>query len=215
MLGMIVATLLLFTGMLAQQSVNSPYADDAVWNGIGSVPQQCGAASWFTLFPDENVAHSGCIVSAMRALGASESAVRFFEATGQFLLSFDERGPIDFGHAASPLVNMGRGEDVLLNAAPSAILMSQAVNTTDDTWKGDPSYAGIQTSAPNAFPWVEYGGPEAERVLPDGSVEITASFDMRECRACASVGSMRLLFRFDPRGVLAATELLPPGPPLS
>jgi hypothetical protein len=149
----------------------------------------------------------------MRQLGASESAVRFFEMTNQFLNTFDARGAIDFGLASAPWLNMGRGEGVLLNGSPSAILMSRALNPRDESWKSQPGYADLVKQYPNASVWVEYGGPVSERQGDDGRLVISSAFDMRECRACANVGLFRVDFVFDPRGFIAATRLLPPGPP--
>src|SRR5262245_54858738 len=78
---------------LAQGWPPSVYADDTMWdwyNHADTLPPMCGASSWFDLRPQESVADAGCIEAAMRQLGASESAVRFFDATTQFLNKFDE-----------------------------------------------------------------------------------------------------------------------------
>jgi hypothetical protein len=110
---------------------------------------------------------------------------------------------------------MGRGEAVLLNGAPPAILLSRALDLREDneSWKSAPGYAALLQQYPDAFPWVEYGGPLAEHQADDGSILIAADFDMRECRACPNVASFRVEFRFDPRGFLSGKTVLPPGPP--
>jgi hypothetical protein len=192
------------------------YSADTVWdwyNHADDLPALCGAASWFELDPDERVADAGCVQDAMRQLGASESAVRFFDATTQFLNRFDERGAIDFGHASSPWLNMGRGDAVLLNGLPSAILMSRTTSPRDDGWKSVPGYADVLRRYPQAFPWVEYGGPLAEQSSDDGRVMVALALDMRECRACANVATFRAELHFAPSGFITAIQPLPPGPP--
>jgi hypothetical protein len=190
------------------------YSAETVWDWnshFDELPPLCGVNSWFELRPEDRVADRGCIQAAMRRLGASESAVRFYETTTQFLSTFEEQGAIDFGRASSPFLNMGRGEAVLLNGAPSAILMSVALRL-DDSWKSLPGYAELVQRYPNAFPWVEYGGPTSARPTDDGGVIIGTAVDMRECRACANVATFRVDFQFDPRGFIASTNILAPGP---
>jgi hypothetical protein len=199
----------------AQSWPPSMYSTDSVWDWSSHANELlplCGASSWFDLRPDTSVADQGCIESAMRQLGASESAVQFFDTTSQFLLSVDKRGAIDFGRASSPWVNMGRGEAVLLNAAPSAILMSRAVNPTDDSWKSMSGYASLLQRNPNASPWTEYGGPVTEVQSDDGGVTIDVGFDMRECRACPNLATFREELVFNPAGFIIATNVLPPAP---
>ena len=193
------------------------YSQDSVWDWQGhsdDVAAMCGVGSWFELHPDQSIRDEGCVVSAMRALGASDSAVRFFETTGQFLQEFDKRGPIvDFGRASTPWLNMGRGEAVLLNGAPSAILISKAFSGRQEEWAGVPGYAELLQRHPNVFPWIEYGGPASTTTATDGAQLITAVFDMRECRACASLATMPVIFAFDTSGVLVSEEVQAPGAP--
>jgi hypothetical protein len=132
----IALTALLPSVVTAQDTPSDGYSADTVWdwyNHVDDLPPLCGVSSWFELRPEDCVADAGCVEAAMRKLGASESAVRFFEMSTQFLNAFDERGQIDFGHASSPWLNMGRGEAVLLNGAPSAILMSRVLSPNDDS----------------------------------------------------------------------------------
>jgi hypothetical protein len=214
----IALTALLPSKALAQTVRTDAYSSDTVWDWSShfeDLPPLCGVTSWFELRPDDRVSDVGCIEAAMRQLGASESAVRFFETTSQFLNTFDERGAIDFGHASSPWFNMGRGESVLLNGAPSAILMSRALNLGDDSWKSQPGYAELVQRYPNAFPWVEYGGPQSERASDDGGAVVAISFDMRECRACANLATFRVELHFDPNGFISSLNTLPPNPPRS
>lgn len=214
----ILAALLLVAGTARAQEGAAAriYTEDAIWQWsphADEIAAACGVNSWFELRPDQQVSDEGCVVAAMRAGGASESAVRFFETTGNFLSSYDEHGPVDFGLASSPWVNMGRGEAVLLNGAPSAILMSKAFDGRKESWAGAPGYAELLSRSPNAFPWLEYGGPTSTQTGDDGVQSITAVFDMRECRACANVATMPIVLRFDARGVLVGVDVLPPGPP--
>jgi hypothetical protein len=214
----VVLTALLPSDALARDAPPEIYSSDTVWDWYShfeDLPPLCGVSSWFELNPEDRVADAGCVEAAMRQLGASESAVRFFEMTTQFLNTFDKRGQIDVGHASSPWLNMGRGEAVLLNGAPSAILMSRALSARDERWKQLPGYADLLKRYPNAFPWVEYGGPVSERRSAEGGAIVITAFDMRECRACANVATFRAEFRFDPSGFITGMDVLPPGPPRS
>jgi hypothetical protein len=200
---------------VTQSQPPTVYSADSIWDWSShadDLPALCGAGNWFDLRPESSVADQGCIESAMRQLGASESAIQFFDSTMQFLMSFDKRGPIDFGLAASPWVNMGRGEAVLLNGQPSAIPMSRTLSPTDDSWKSDPGYANLLQRFPNAFPWAEYGGPTSERQTDTGSTSIELRFDMRECRACPNLATFREELVFSPAGFITTTNVLPPAP---
>ena len=218
-LRLITCSLLLLPARVSAQDNGSSgtYSQDAVWDfqsHADDVAAMCGVGSWLDLHPERSIADKGCVVAGMRSLGASDSAVRFYEATGDFLEAFDARGPIiDFGRAASPWVNMGRGEAVLLNGAPSAILISQAFNGRQDQWAGATGYPDLLQQHPNVSPWLEYGGPASTTTANDGSQLITAIFDMRECRACPNLATMPVLLQFDAHGVLARVDVQPPGPP--
>jgi hypothetical protein len=207
--GLLLLLGLLLTPQTAAAATDS-FSSETVWDWYNhgeEVPALCGVSTWFELDPDEHVADAGCIEAAMRQVGASESAVQFFELTSQFLYSFDERGTIDFGFASSPWLNMGRGEAVLLNGLPSTMLMSQLV---DDSWKTNPAYSGVLAKSPMAFPWVEYGGPRLERSGDAGEATVEATFEMRECRACATVANLRVAWQFDPSGYVTRRMVLPP-----
>jgi hypothetical protein len=214
----VVLIALLPSGVLARDAAPQVYSADTVWDWhshFDELPPLCGVSSWFELNPEDRIADAGCVEAAMRQLGASESAVRFFEMTTQFLNSYEKRGQVDVGHASSPWINMGRGEAVLLNGAPSAILMSRALGARDQSWKLLPGYAELLLRYPNAFPWVEYGGPVSEPQSEDGGAIVVTAFDMRECRACANVATFRAELRFDPSGFITSMNALPPGPPRS
>lgn len=189
------------------------YSEDTVWDYAShaeDVANACGVASWFLLRPENSIRDRGCVIAAMRQFGASDSAVRFFETTGQFLGEFDERGLIDFGHASVPWINMGRGEAVILNAAPSVILMSQVVDPREEAWSGVPGYDDLLQDFPQLSPWVEYGGPISLQSAPDGSYRVLAAFSMREYRAGPNVASMPIVFTFSANGVLLGQEVLSP-----
>jgi hypothetical protein len=189
------------------------YSEDTVWDYAShaeDVARSCGVASWFLLQPEDSIRDQGCIIAAMRQLGASESAVRFLVSTGQFLAEFDERGAIDFGHASVPWINMGRGEAVILNAVPSAILMSRVLDPRPDAWSGVPGYAELLQDFPQLSPWVEYGGPISLQQTPDGGYKVLAAFSMREFRAGPNVASMPIVFTFSGSGVLTGQEVMSP-----
>jgi hypothetical protein len=215
-LGILVAQLALIGSLAFQPTDTGPYSAESIWDWsqhFTALPEKCPTAAWFDMKPGERVADAGCVIAAMREWGASESAVRFFEETGQFLQSFDENGRIDTGLASSPWVNDGRGEAVLLNGSPSAMLISRVIGNATDGWQTQPGYADLSQSAPNATAWMEYSAFIDTHTLPNGVQELKAWFDMRECRDCPTVAHMPFTLRFDSRGVLLDTQLLPPEAP--
>jgi len=121
-LGTLALSFALVGSLMLQPMDAGPYSADSIWDWkpvLHRTAREVPDPAWFDMQPGERVADAGCVVAAMREWGASESAIRFFEATGQFLQSFDEHGRIDSGLATSPWVNNGRGEAVLLNGSPS------------------------------------------------------------------------------------------------
>lgn len=177
------------------------WSSKGVWDGPSDsleLVRGCGRES---RFPDP--AHPedrACIANAIRGSGGSDQAVRFFEATEEFLRSFTERGRVDLGFASAPWFNMGRGHIVFLNGSPSVIYMHDVV---PKNWNEHPDYAGP------AFPWSEYARVLDPALLPDGRQQMLAALSMRECRACPEVGEMRILLTFGTDGALQSGELLP------
>lgn len=210
------SALFALVGTLAFQPVDTgPYSAESIWDWnqyFTALPEKCPTPAWFDMKPDERIADEGCVIAAMREWGASESAIRFFEATNQFLQSFDESGRIDTGLASSPWVNNGRGEAVLLNGSPSAMLMSRVIGNAAEGWQTQPGYAELSRTSPNATAWIEYGALINSRMLPNGNQELEAWFDMRDCRDCPPLAKMQFLLRFDGRGVLLGTQIEPPAP---
>lgn len=191
------------------------YSDATLWNPLAepftaAMNRRCGVAMLIDIRPEEHATHMGCIVAAMRDTGASPEAIRFFEATRYFLVRFEEAGRIDIGLAASPWLDMGRGEMVFLNGSPSAILLSFAFDFSDSAWESLPAYAEVKRRAPNAFPWPVNATAQANEALADDRQRITMAIPLRDCRACPNVASMPIAFTFDAAGVLLTRDILPP-----
>lgn len=191
------------------------YSEAALWSPLAepftaAMNARCGVAMLIDLRPDEHATHLGCIVAAMRDASASPEAIRFFETTRYFLVRFEETGRIDVGLAASPWLDMGRGELVFLNGSPSAILLTFAFDFSDDAWESLPAYAEVKRRSPNAFPWPVNATVQANEMLPDDRQRITMLVPLRDCRACPNVASMPIAFTFDAAGVLQTRDVLPP-----
>jgi len=217
MFGMLatLATALGLIGGLSFQPVveEGPYSADSVWDWsqyFTALPEKCPTPAWFDMKPNEREEDALCVAAAMRDWGASDSAVQFWQETGQFLVSFDEAGRLDTGLASSPWVNDGRGEAVLVNGSPSAMLISQVVGNATEGWQSQPAYAELSRSAPNASAWPEYSAFIDTKMLPNGNQELVAWFDMRDCRDCPTVAHMPFTLRFDPAGALIGVERLAP-----
>jgi len=216
MLATLATALGLIGGLFLQPVVVDvgPYSTDSTWDWtqyFTALPEKCPTPAWFDMRPNENPDDAACVAAAMRDWGASDSAVQFWTENGQFLVSFDEAGRLDTGLASSPWVNDGRGEAVLVNGSPSAMLISQIVGSGTEGWQAQPAYAELSRSAPNASAsWPEYTAFVDTKMLPDGGQQLVAWFDMRDCRDCPTVAHMPFTLRFDANGVLVGTERLPP-----
>jgi len=213
-LASLAAALGLIGNLLFQPVDGGPYSADSVWDWtqyFTALPEKCPTPAWFDMRPNERQEDHDCIKAAMREWGASDSAARFWDETGQFLVSFDEAGRLDTGLASSPWVNDGRGEAVLVNGSPPAMLISQMVGNATEGWQSQPGYADLSQSAPNASAsWTEYTAFIDSKMLPNGNQEVVAWYDMRDCRDCPTVAHMPFTLRFDPAGALIGVERLAP-----
>jgi hypothetical protein len=169
--------------------------DAAVW-----VP--CNVQSPAMLKGDEP-----CIVEVMKQGGASRSAIDFYEQQRFFLVSFDEKGRVDYGRGGAPWVNMGRTtQQLFLNGDPDII---HATLPRPAEWQEQPSYAGVLRQEPNVFPWLEYGTLAGATSDSRGGQSFEIDFPMRVCRACPDLGLMPVTYHFDRQGKLASTEIGP------
>jgi hypothetical protein len=146
-----------------------------------------------------------CIVAAMRAAGASQSAIDFFQAYKYFLFSFNERGRVDHGQGGAPWFNMGRPTPHLfLNGTPDII----DADVPND-YKTNASYAGLLAREPSAFPWLEYGTLTGSSMLAGGVQVLVIEYPLRICRACPDLGYIPVSYPFDSQGRLGTVQTLP------
>jgi hypothetical protein len=173
--------------------------DLSVWEAICGKP--VGALS-----PEEGRA---CAPAVMQQAGASPEAMDFFGVTGYFLDSFEELGPVDYGRGSAPWSNMGRPtQQLFLNGTPAIV---EAPLDAVNTWKHDPSYAGVLASDPYLSVWWEYGTVEVSTVDPQPGLSqlVEMAMPLRSCRACAEVGYVSVRYLFDPDGSLVQQTVLP------
>jgi hypothetical protein len=197
----VACTLLVASGQGATHAnLQNPWSRAAVWdqpdNWFDDLQRDCGSPPFLSPERAEDLA---CIADAMRAMGADAEAVRFFAATKQFLLHFDERGTVDLGVAGAPWFNMNRPMLVFLNGEPSIISLFDVV--------AGANVAPVDFGQP--FPWPEYGRVEGTSDLLGGGQQILVSIPLRECRACPDVGQMLIRLRFNGAGVLQGVDVLP------
>ena len=145
----------------------------------------------------------GCVIEAMLRTNASPEAVRFFETMTLFLTDFEEQGTVDVGRAAAPWFNMGRGDMVVLNGNPSAILIRDVVSPD---WSGAPGYHPYRT----ALHWPEYATLTRSERLPDGRQQLILHVPIQDCRACPALALLRLLLTFSLDGTLIQNTVLSP-----
>lgn len=194
-------------------STRTDWTSAAVWKAdataFTSITQRCGSTvngSRVLSSPRSDV-DTLCIRKAMTDLGASVTAGLFFEQHQWFLYSFSERGRVDSGTVYAPWWNMSRSEPVFLNGSPSLI---QFRDILPSSWTKDPANTQLVTTQPGSVPWTEYSSVVSSEILTDGGQTFVLDFPLRTCRACATVGHLRLQVGFDQNGITRTSKFLTP-----
>lgn len=154
---------------------------------------------------------SGCIDRYMRAHGASEAAVAFFDATGSYLIGFVDAGQVDLGYTllAFP-ANYDRGF-LVLNAArqyfhpPPPQLTGALYRKLRDAYRLPSGGAGLTVFTDSIVPWLETSSQRA------GRNELILQFTLyNQCAACATPYRARIAYRFSADGAFAGSRSLGP-----
>jgi hypothetical protein len=168
------------------------------------------------VFSPDSPASVACIVDTMKSQKESEQAASFLQRYSVFLASFEERGKVDTGTISAPWQNMGRPEPVFLGSTPGMIPLSLLVGAASTgpvgQWLKAPAYASALGSNTDVIAWSEYGKLEAQPASAAGAQRFLATLPIRQCRACADLAQLRVVFDFGADGGYQGWELQAPGP---
>jgi hypothetical protein len=161
-------------------------------------------------------AHFGeCFVAQMKKAGASEPALAFARRTGNlgYLVDYRDAGKVDVGHAEYPFRANQNQVCFLVNGDPPMIDIDDLKWIGADALASNPVYADLVKRFPNLtiFPGLRFGvtAPVAAN-LKNGGQRFVADFLLRDgCRACTTVGSMKVSFDFDVNGKFIETQVGP------
>lgn len=151
-----------------------------------------------------------CILSTMRAHGASSQAIAIaeqLEGRG-YLIEFEEMGRIDRATAFYP----GRANDnwdpLLVNGTPTIVEVPWAVQGDVRT---DPTYAALARRYSQMIMWNGDNHFEGMEARPNGGQRFVFGFNLVDgCHACEVLGVARVAFDFDETGRFLGRSFLPP-----
>ena len=187
----------------------------AVWTpaaaDLARIRQLCKAArgSDFT----------SCFITQMSASGASPEAIAFTRTYAEqnggtiaFLQGFRPVDLVDVGYAYFPAGADFSQRWLLLNGTPAIIDVDDLSRLPQADMEKDPAFGALRKRYPKV---TLFDGNRSSESVPemqtgsDGTQEFTIDYPLKDhCRACATLGTARFSFDFDPTGRLVAVKFL-------
>lgn len=156
-----------------------------------------------------------CFVSQMQKAGAPPPAVAFARSTENqgYLREFRDTGKVDVAQADFPFRANQNQVCFLVNGEPPMLDVDDPKWTSADALAEDTTYAALLKRFPNlaVFPGLRFGvtAPRAGN-LKSGGQRFVVDYLLRDgCRACATVGALRVSFDFDVNGQFVETKVGP------
>jgi hypothetical protein len=185
-----------------------PVGPDAVWK-----PADTFLATMHKACDKGPAAHFGeCFVAQMKKAGASEPALAFARRTGDmgYMVDFRDCGKVDIAHAVYPLRANQNQLAFLVNGDPAMLDIDDPQWISATALAANPVYADLLKRFPKVaiFPGTRFG-PTAPvpANLRNGGQRFMADFLLKDgCRACTTVGSMKVFFDFDVNGTFVETQ---------
>lgn len=188
---------------------SAPIEADAVWTPPAGFLEKFHAACDALAGPK----FTDCFVDQMRKAGAPPPALSFARRTEGvgYLRAFRDTGVVDVVYAEYPLRANENRACLLVNGQTPWIDVDDAALLDRKALANDRNWAAILKKYPKAtlFP-SDRAGPTlpGARRFRDGSVEFIVDFlALDGCHACAAVGTVRFVFRFDATGKFLGTAL--------
>jgi hypothetical protein len=156
---------------------------------------------------------SDCFLEQMRKAGAPPPALAFARRTGGmgYLRAFRETGKVDVAYAEYPFRANENQVCLLVNGEPPWIDVDDTALLDLKALAVDRNWPAILKKYPKAmlFP-SDRGGPAlpGARHFRDGRQEFIVDYVALDgCHACAAVGTVRFVFRFDAAGKFLGTAV--------
>ena len=195
--------------LFGQTASAAPVAADAVWAPpAGFLPrfhEACDA--------QRGRAFNDCFLEQMRTAGAPPPALAFARGTGGlgYLRAFRETGKVDVAYAEYPFRANQNQVCLLVNGEPPRIDVDDTTLLDRQGLAANRNWHDVLKKYPKAtlFP-SDRGGPTlpGARRFGDGGQEFVVDYVARDgCHACAAVGTVRFLFRFDATGKFLGTAV--------
>ena len=209
------ASFVVFLEVEASDDSDEQTGRSAVWtppaNDLARIRQLCKAArgSDFT----------GCFITQMSAFGASAEAIAFTRTYAEqnrgtiaFLQGFRPVDLVDVGYAYFPAGADFSQRWLLLNGSPAIIDVDDLSRLPQAEMEKDPAFGALRKRYPEV---TLFDGSRSSESAPemqtgsDGTQEFTIDYPLKDhCRACATLGTARFSFDFDPTGRLVRTKFL-------
>lgn len=151
-----------------------------------------------------------CVLSVMRASGASPQAISFTKRMGgdTYMTGFRKLGNVDLAETTNFFyIDTGLGDQTfLVNGMPA--VFDPREHLRDMNIRTDPAYPAIVRKFPNAEIWSN-GGFKTSQQLAGGGQRFTYQFPvLNGCHGCEVAGTAKIAFDFDRSGKYLGAKLL-------
>lgn len=170
---------------------------------LDEVRTKCGSG------PDS---FDACFLKMLGKAGAAAAVdfARLIDEPG-FMTKFKKVGPIDIAFADLPFRANENSGVYLVNGTPKVVNIDDLSAITGPMLEKDPRYVELKKKCPDIGLFIGDRTPGSIRVvrLKDGKLQFTALYRLTTgCRACEDVGTARVGFYFDRKGMFEGRKLI-------
>lgn len=179
----------------------APIGPGAVWNPPASFNDAFRAACGKL----QGAKFSDCFVEQMAKAGASQDAVAFARRVDGmgYARAFHDEGPVDIVWAEYPYRANENRVCLLVNGDPAIVDVDDLSRFDRSILTAYPIWQKLVGWRPNVdiFPSDREDTrlPIVQR-MPGNETWFMVGYELRECHACATIGTLRLLWKFDASG---------------
>lgn len=155
-----------------------------------------------------------CFYKMLGKTGATETAVNFARLIDEpgFMTKFKKVGPVDIAYADLPFRANENHGIYLVNGAPKVINVDDLSGITGPMLEKDRRYTALKKKYPDIGLFMGDRTPEGpvrvER-FKSGKLRFTVPYRLTTgCRACEDVGTARIGFYFDRKGMFEGRKLI-------
>ena len=201
----IVPVLMLLSGLHAAEPITAAAIYQPAPAFLDEVRTQCGSG------PDP---FESCFYKMLGKAGATAAAADFARLIDEpgFMTKLKKVGPVDIAFAELPFRANENSGVYLVNGTPRVINVDDLSAITGPMLEKDPRYMALKKKYPDIGLFTGDRAPEGtvrvER-LKAGKLRFTVPYRLTTgCRACEDVGTARIGFDFDRKGVFEGRKLI-------